>query len=96
MFTPKLELVVGSSVRGLNYARAVQTNVNYDAWIRVWNQGIFRTGSYPVDDLINKPRDHQLRLPCDLAGVNLADFSDGPNAVAAPGPAADDILTKYQ
>ncbi|HEY4087272.1 MAG TPA: TIR domain-containing protein [Bryobacteraceae bacterium] len=146
----KLKLFVGSSVNGLNYARAAQTNLNYDAWIRVWNQGIFGTGSYPVDDLLKalddhdfgafiflpedvliingrgpaeqkavrdnvlfelgmfigrlgrdrsfiiKPRDQQLHLPSDLAGVNMADFNDDPNLIAALGPAAGDILTRMK
>lgn len=146
----KLKLFVGSSVNGLNYARAAQTNLNYDAWIRIWNQGIFNTGSYPVDDLLKalddhdfgafiflpedvliingrgpteqkavrdnvlfelgmfigrlgrdrsfiiKPRDQQLHLPSDLAGVNMADFNDDPNLVAALGPAAGDILTRMK
>ncbi len=47
-----MKLFVGSSVSGLGYAKAVQKNLNYDAWVRVWPQGIFKTSSYPVDDLI--------------------------------------------
>ena len=48
----KIRVFVGSSVGGLSHARAVKQNLDYDAWVRLWNQGIFRTGSYPVDDLI--------------------------------------------
>src|ERR1022692_3247619 len=48
----KIKVFVGSSVGGLSHARAVKQNLDYDAWVRLWNQGIFRTGSYPLDDLI--------------------------------------------
>src|ERR1035441_1261189 len=48
----KIKVFVGSSVGGLFHARAVKQNLDYDAWVRLWNQGIFHTGSYPLDDLI--------------------------------------------
>src|ERR1035438_7428073 len=48
----KIKVFVGSSLGGLSHARAVKQNLDYDAWVRLWNQGIFRTGSYPLDDLI--------------------------------------------
>ncbi len=48
----KLKLFVGSSVGGLNQARAVQGALQYDAYVRVWTNGIFRTGNYPIEDLI--------------------------------------------
>src|ERR1035438_4367987 len=48
----KIKVFVGSSVGGLSHARAVKQNLDYDAWVRLWNQGIFHTGSYPLDDLI--------------------------------------------
>jgi Predicted nucleotide-binding protein containing TIR-like domain len=48
----KIKVFVGSSVGSLSHAYAIQKNLNYDAWVRVWNQGIFQAGSYPVLDLI--------------------------------------------
>jgi predicted nucleotide-binding protein len=36
----KIKVFVGSSVGGLSHARAVKQNLDYDAWVRLWNQGI--------------------------------------------------------
>src|ERR1017187_2721408 len=66
----KIKVFVGSSVGGLSHARAVKQNLDYDAWVRLWNQGIFRTGSYPLDDLIAALADADFRaftfLPKDI------------------------------
>jgi predicted nucleotide-binding protein len=82
----KLKLFVGSSVSGLEYARAIQRNLNFDAWIRVWSEGIFRTSSYPVDDLIAALDDN---LPED---VLITNGRDG----AATKAVRDNVLFKLE
>lgn len=49
----KYTLFVGSSVEGLPYARALQQNLQYDADVTVWTQGIFGPSNFPLDDLLN-------------------------------------------
>ena len=34
----KIKVFVGSSVGGLFHARAVKQNLDYDAWVRLWNR----------------------------------------------------------
>lgn len=48
----KPRIFVGSSVEALNIANAIQENLDYDANVTVWNQGIFQLSSSTLDDLI--------------------------------------------
>jgi len=48
----KPKLFVGSSTKGLPYARALQTNLQYEARVRLWPQGIFGVGQYPLESLV--------------------------------------------
>lgn len=72
-------------MKGLNHARAVQRNLNYNAWVRVWNQGIFHTGSYPVEDLIAALDDADfgafLFLPEDILIINSGSAATETKAV---------------
>jgi len=48
----KPKLFIGSSSEALEVANAIQQNLNYDAEVTVWNQGIFKLSSTSLSDLI--------------------------------------------
>lgn len=48
----KPRIFVGSSTERLDLARAVQANLNGDATIQVWDQGVFGLSEYNLDSLL--------------------------------------------
>lgn len=137
-------LFVGSSVEGLEAARAIRSNLAYDAEVLIWNEGVFRPSRHALETLpdmlgdcdfavfvcspddvttlrgeqastvrdnvilemgiaigtlgrlrtfIVQPRDADLRLPTDLAGITplTYDANRGGSILAALGAACDAI-----
>jgi hypothetical protein len=49
----KPAIFIGSSVEGLNVARAIQAELDHDANVTIWNQGIFGLSNTTIDDLLD-------------------------------------------
>jgi predicted nucleotide-binding protein len=56
---PKPRLFVGSSVESLNFAYAVQENLDpHDALVKVWPQGVFDIGGFGLESLLEAVKSH--------------------------------------
>jgi hypothetical protein len=141
----RVAVFIGSSLEGLEFARAVRSLLAQDAEVTLWNEGFFPVGNTFIDSLVNalprfdfaavvltaddltksrdlttlsprdnalfelglfmgrlgrertfvvRPRNDDLKIPSDLAGLTTAPYDwprgDG-NHQAAVGPACDSI-----
>jgi predicted nucleotide-binding protein len=69
---------IGSSVKGLDLARAIQQELHDDIECTVWNQGIFQPGKTPIEDLIRAVNEHDFAifvfLPEDVVTIRDRTF----------------------
>jgi len=67
----KSKIFVGSSVKGLPIAYAIQKSLEHDAECTVWSQGIFQPGSTPIEALTKTLDEHDFAIfvffPEDIA-----------------------------
>ncbi|MCI0565426.1 MAG: nucleotide-binding protein [Nitrososphaera sp.] len=52
--TGKATLFIGSSVEGLPIARGLHANLSRDAEVTVWDQNVFKPGSYTMESLMER------------------------------------------
>lgn len=50
----KPRIFIGTSVERLDLGHAIQKNLEHDAEVTVWNQGVFQPSSYPLESLIDE------------------------------------------
>lgn len=68
MTAPKPRVFVGSSSEQLRLARAVQSNLEHDFYVKTWDQGVFQPSQYPLESLL-----------AELAGCDFGVFIVAPD-----------------
>ena len=48
----KLKIFIGSSTEGLEYAKALQQNLDHTMQVVLWNQGVFGPGSVILEQIV--------------------------------------------
>lgn len=75
----KPNLFIGSSTENLSVANALQENLQYDANVTIWNQGVFNLSSNAVDDLVNGLKNFDFGIfvfnPEDITSMRGAEYS---------------------
>jgi hypothetical protein len=74
----KPRLFIGSSVENLYVAQAIQANLEYDAIVTLWNQGIFNLSSTTLVDLLDALNNFDFAififLPNDITNIRNNNF----------------------
>jgi hypothetical protein len=72
------KLFIGSSVEGLDIAYAIQTNLEHEAEITVWTQGVFNLSSTAMHDLISETEKSDFAVfvfsPDDMSIIRLHEY----------------------
>src|SRR5262245_19770517 len=75
----KPRIFIGSSVESLPIAYLLQQNLEYDANVTVWNQGVFQLSSTALDDLLKSLNDFDYGIfvfnPDDVGKIRNTDFT---------------------
>lgn len=71
-------IFVGSSVEGLEIAYSIQVNLEYNADVTVWDQGVFNLSKTTLDDLLEELDNSQFGIfiltPDDVSKIRNEDF----------------------
>lgn len=71
-------IFIGSSVEGLDTAYCIQENLEYNADITVWDQGVFNLSKTTLDDLLEELDNSQFGIfiftPDDVSKIRNEDF----------------------
>jgi len=69
----KPKIFIGSSTEGLEIASAIQENLDHDAEVTLWTQGVFNLSNVPIDDLLTVLNNSQFGIfvftPDDVAKI---------------------------
>jgi hypothetical protein len=55
-------IFIGSSKEGLSIAYEIQAALQYDAWVHVWTQDIFKLSNNTLDDLFSAVANHEFGI----------------------------------
>jgi len=75
----KPRVFIGSSKEGVEVARAIQNNLDQDAYCKVWDQGIFGLSTYNLDALIKAVSENDFSIfvfsPRDVTTIRDQQFA---------------------
>ena len=57
-----VRIFIGCSTEALEIARLIQTALEHDAVVSIWNQGVFEASHYTLNDLHDAARDHDIAV----------------------------------
>lgn len=56
------KIFIGSSVEGLDIARAIENNLYHDFETKLWSQGVFKLSDYPLESLLETLEEHDFGI----------------------------------
>lgn len=74
----KPKIFIGSSVEGIEIARAIQENLDFDAFCNIWDQGIFELLKSSLENLINATNNFDYAIfvfqPDDVTKIRESEY----------------------